>query len=101
LIIVHDHANKQNCCLRQTKHNDSPGEGGVEETSCIAILQSILPDNTANAKLVTLDDADVNWNQKWDDDERRKWHEHKMKSKLTRAARHLELLGISGTVIHL
>lgn len=79
----------------------SPGEGGVEETSCITILQSILPTNTAKAKLIRFKDSDVAWNQNFDDDERRKWHEHKMKSKSKRAGRHLELLGLSGTVFHL
>jgi len=37
---------------------------------------------------------------KWDDEERRLWHEHKMVSKETRAARHGELLGLEGWVVH-
>ena len=66
--------------------------GGVEEVSTIALLQKLLP-NTANAKLLPL--PDVFWNQIFDDDERKRWHERKMASKVLRPAKHLQLLGLT------
>jgi hypothetical protein len=77
----------------------SPGASGVEEVSTIAILQRILGEDHAKAKLVPL--ADVKWDTDFADDERRAWHERKMNSKTERASRHLELLSLSGMVHHL
>lgn len=75
-------------------------EGGVEEVSTIVLLQTLLPSGTAEAKLVLV--PGVEWKQRFEDEERRKWHEHKMQSKVSRPAKHLELLGLQnkGTVIH-
>lgn len=70
------------------------GPSGVEEASAIAVLQRVLPEGTAVAKLVGLPGA--SWDVDWTDDERRAWHERKMKSKVERAGRHLELLGLEG-----
>jgi len=78
--------------------NGSLGSIGVEEIPTIAISQSILPKGTALAKLVKV--PDVQWQQEWEDEDRKQWHENKMKSKITRASRHLKLLGLSGTVVH-
>ena len=71
---------------------------GVEEVSTIAVLQKVLGGSKAKAKLVPL--VDVQWDQQFEDEERRKWHEAKMNSKLERAQRHLDLLGLTGTVHH-
>lgn len=76
--------------------NHSDGPSGVEEVTCIALLQKVLGEEKALAKLVPL--PDVEWEQEWEDEERRKWHEKKMKSKVERPARHLELTGLSGWV---
>ena len=70
----------------------SRGAAGVEEVATIAVLQKILGADQAKAKLVKL--ADVEWDQTFEDEERRKWHEQKMNSKVERAARQLELLGL-------
>ena len=78
----------------------SEGASGVEEVAAIAMLQNLLGEEEAKAKLMQL--PDVSWEQTFDDDEeRRKWHEQKMQSKVERAARHLELIGLSGCVYHL
>mmetsp|Transcript_26302 Transcript_26302/g.41284 ORF Transcript_26302/g.41284 Transcript_26302/m.41284 type:complete len:332 (-) Transcript_26302:57-1052(-) len=85
-------------------HNDEDGKdgaanAGVEEVCTIATLQKILPANTAQAKLLLIDG--VQWGQDFGDDEGRKeWHEKKMMSKVTRAKRQLELMGLGGTVLH-
>mmetsp|Transcript_17504 Transcript_17504/g.29068 ORF Transcript_17504/g.29068 Transcript_17504/m.29068 type:complete len:277 (-) Transcript_17504:330-1160(-) len=73
---------------------------GVEEVSAIALIQSILTPQRAKAKLVPLPDCE--WNQTFEDEGRRKWHEAKMKSKVERPAKHLELLqlGKKGVVEH-
>jgi len=75
-------------------------EGGVEEVSTIALLQTLLPSGTAEAKLIMV--PGVDWEQRFEDEERRKWHAHKMQSKLSRPAKHLELMGLQnkGTVLH-
>jgi hypothetical protein len=79
---------------------------GIEEVVATCLLQKLLGADQAKSKLVQLtttdsnDDAGVDWNQSFDDPERKKWHEQKMKSKLTRAARQLELTGLSGVVHH-
>ncbi|CAB9499783.1 expressed unknown protein [Seminavis robusta] len=86
-----------------TTNNDEPSYG-VEEVIAIALLQRLLGHDHAKAKLVQLP-GDVDWNQDFgQDEERRKWHEDKMKSKLERPARQLQLFGstsLSGTVYHL
>lgn len=69
---------------------------GVEECAAIAILQKLFPSSVA--KLVQLDD--VAWNEIFEDEERRKWHEQKMKSKVERPKQQLEKLQLSGTVFH-
>ena len=71
---------------------------GVEEVSAIALLQSVLTENRAKAKLVQL--PDIKWEVSFQDEERRKWHDAKMKSKVTRPDKHLELMGLSGRVEH-
>jgi len=76
----------------------TPGPGGVEEASAIALLQRILPRGAAVAKLVRV--PGVKWEVDWEDDKRREWHANKMKSKTERAARHLQTLGLEGTVLH-
>jgi hypothetical protein len=63
------------------------------------LLQNVLGDEQAKAKLVKL--PDISWQTNFDDDERRLWHEAKMNSKVKRAARHLELTGLSGWVQHI
>ena len=82
-------------------HPDDGKEGaaGVEEVCTIATLQKLLPPNTAQAKLLSI--SGVQWGQDFGDDEGRKeWHERKMMSKITRAKRQLDLMGLSGTVLH-
>ncbi|KAL7524336.1 hypothetical protein ACHAXR_000533, partial [Thalassiosira sp. AJA248-18] len=75
------------------------GSGGVEEVCTIATLQRILQPHNAQAKLVSI--PGTSWGQDFANDEKRKeWHERKMMSKFTRAKRQLDLLGLSGTVIH-
>jgi hypothetical protein len=75
------------------------GSSGVEEVCTIATLQKILPSNTAEAKLLLI--PGVQWGQDFGDDKGRKeWHERKMMSKVTRAKRQLELMGLRGTVLH-
>ena len=62
----------------------------MEKACTIATIQCILPQNTAQAKLVSilpdkneLNEGTVQWGQDFGDDERRKeWHERKMTSKL-------------------
>jgi hypothetical protein len=71
---------------------------GIEEVVATALLQKLLGADQAKSKLVKL--PDVDWNQDFDDPERKQWHEEKMKSKLTRAARQLQLTSLSGTVYH-
>lgn len=71
---------------------------GVEEAFAIAVLQKVLGVDQTKAKLVKL--ADVEWNQSFEDEERRQWHEKKMNSKIERAGRQLQLAGLSGKVYH-
>ncbi|KAL3769864.1 hypothetical protein ACHAWU_007070 [Discostella pseudostelligera] len=76
---------------------------GVEEVCTIATLQRILGPGNAQAKLITLPgEESTSWEtQNFENDAKRKdWHEKKMASKVSRAKRQLELLGLSGTVIH-
>lgn len=78
---------------------DGAANAGVEEVCTIATLQKLLPSDTAQAKLLPIDG--VQWGQDFGDDEGRKeWHERKMMSKVTRAKRQLELMGLEGIVLH-
>jgi len=65
----------------------------------VAVLQKLLGPTQAQAKLVQLPNVawDVNFDQ---DPERQAWHRQKMQSKLERAQRQLDLLGLSGIVQH-
>mmetsp|Transcript_24153 Transcript_24153/g.45583 ORF Transcript_24153/g.45583 Transcript_24153/m.45583 type:complete len:331 (-) Transcript_24153:47-1039(-) len=82
------------------------GVGGVEEVCTIATLQRILSKERAKAKLISIrpeseGGKSVTWGQDFGGDEqRREWHERKMRSKLTRAQLQLDLMGLSGKVIH-
>lgn len=77
----------------------APVAGGIEEVSTVLIQQRIHP-TESKAKLVKIDG--VEWEQKFEDEERKKWHEVKMNSKYTRAEVHRSLLGgIEGTAIHI
>lgn len=78
--------------------NDQFVAAGVEEASTIALLQRILGEGNARAKLIPL--TGIEWKQDFVG-ERRQYHDKKMKSKLERPARHLELLGLKvGRVEH-
>ena len=70
--------------------------GGVEECVAVALLQKLFPD--AKARLVKLNE--ISWEQNFDDEERKKWHEFKMQSKVERPASQLQKLNLSGTVCH-
>ncbi|KAJ3196000.1 hypothetical protein HK101_010416 [Irineochytrium annulatum] len=83
--------------------------GGVEEVSVIAMHQRLHP-TSSKAKLVSFlakggAKADADWDTEWKDEGRREWHERKMASKVSRPAKHLELLGLvgdlSGVVDHI
>ena len=80
------------------QEDGTQGPAGVEEASTIAILQRTMPRGEAVAKLVRV--PGVTWEVDWDDEERRRWHEGKMRSKVERAAVHLKTLGLDGTVLH-
>jgi hypothetical protein len=71
---------------------------GVEEVVAIAVLQKLLGPEHTKAKLVRTEG--VEWDQRFDDPARQLWHEHKMKSKMERAAKQLELTGLQGIVHH-
>ena len=73
--------------------------GGVEETVTIALLQKLLGPTHAVAKLLAV--PEVTWNEHFDDPARQEWHDQKMASKLSRAQRQMDLLGLSGKVQHL
>lgn len=73
--------------------------GGVEETVTIALLQKLLGPTHAVAKLLAV--PDVTWNEKFDDPARQEWHDQKMASKVSRAQRQMDLLGLTGEVQHL
>lgn len=73
-------------------------EGGIEEFATILLYQSVNPHEN-KAKLVKV--TGVEWKQDFLDEERKRWHETKMKSKLTRAEIHRSLLGGQlGKAIH-
>ena len=71
---------------------------GVEEVLAIALLQKVLGMDQAKAKLIKL--ADIQWDQDFQDEDRRQWHEQKMNSKVDRANRQLLLMGLTGAVYH-
>jgi hypothetical protein len=80
---------------------------GIEAVVATCLLQKLLGPDQAKSKLVQLtstsgddNDSAVGWNQDFDDPARKKWHEQKMASKVTRAARQLEMTGLSGVVHH-
>ena len=83
---------------RSEDNNKECIAGGVEEVSAIALLQKILP-TSAGAKLTKV--PGIIWENEFADEERRKWHESKMKSKRSRPAKHLDLLNLNGTVHHI
>ena len=72
--------------------------GGVEEVVTIALLQKLLGPTQAVAKLVAV--PDVTWNEHFEDPARQEWHDQKMASKLSRAQRQMDLLGLTGKVQH-
>ena len=75
-------------------------DAGVEEVTCIATLQHLLGQTRAVAKVVRV--PGLAWHTSFMDEERRKWHERKMASKVSRPAAQMELLGLpSGVVLHL
>eukprot|EP00581_Thalassiosira_minuscula_P008596 CAMPEP_0183706554 /NCGR_PEP_ID=MMETSP0737-20130205/3330_1 /TAXON_ID=385413 /ORGANISM="Thalassiosira miniscula, Strain CCMP1093" /LENGTH=289 /DNA_ID=CAMNT_0025933969 /DNA_START=166 /DNA_END=1035 /DNA_ORIENTATION=- len=81
------------------EEDGTEGASGVEEVCTIATLQRILQPENAQAKLVSI--PGTSWGQDFGNDEkRREWHERKMMSKYSRAKKQLDLLGLSGTVIH-
>lgn len=70
---------------------------GVEECVAIAASQKLFSSSQSRAKLVHL--SDVSWEETFDDVERRKWHEQKMKSKVERPALQLKLMQLSGATV--
>ena len=72
---------------------------GVEEVITIALLQQLLGKERAVAKLVPV--PGVSWDANFGaDPDRQKWHESKMESKKSRAARQMEIMKLSGVVHH-
>ncbi|CAJ1946266.1 unnamed protein product [Cylindrotheca closterium] len=83
--------------------SDLGATAGVEECAVVGLLQKlfVVPATTMMAKLVKLDE--IQWEQEFEDEERRKWHEYKMKSKLDRAQAQMEQLNLAssgGKVLH-
>lgn len=76
--------------------SDLGKSAGVEECAAIAMLQKLFP--KSEARLVKIDG--IEWEDKFQDEERQKWHDEKMKSKVERPKNQLEILGLSGSVIH-
>ena len=76
--------------------SDLGKSAGVEECVAIALLQKLFPDS--EARLVKVDG--IEWEETFEDEERQKWHDAKMKSKIERPKNQLDRLGLSGTVIH-
>lgn len=79
-------------------HFNNNKMAGVEEVVAIGLLQRILGDESAKAKVVQV--PGIAWEQQFDDPGRREWHEHKMQSKVERPAYQLELTQLSGVVHH-
>ncbi len=68
--------------------------------TCIATLQHLLGPARAVAKVVRV--PGLAWQTSFMDEERRKWHERKMASKVSRPAAQMALLGVpAGIVQHL
>jgi hypothetical protein len=78
--------------------NQEPWYGGIEEVVAIALLQKLLGADRAKAKLLHI--PGIEWDQNFDDPERKRWHEYKMESKATRAAHQLALTRLEGEVVH-
>jgi len=76
--------------------SDLGKSAGVEECVAIALLQRLFP--RSEARLVKLDGFE--WEETFQDEERQKWHDEKMKYKVERPKCQLALLGLSGSVIH-
>jgi hypothetical protein len=76
--------------------SDLGKSAGVEECVAIALLQKLFP--KSEARLLKVDG--IEWEDTFQDEERQKWHDEKMKSKVERPKTQLELLGLSGTVVH-
>lgn len=72
---------------------------GIEEVVATCLIQKLLGPENAKSKLISL--KGVGWEQHFDDPERQQWHDEKMKSKLIRAERQLNLTGLAGVVYHL
>lgn len=74
--------------------------GGIEEFATVLLHQRMDLQNTSTkAKLVQV--SGIEWDQTFEDEDRRKWHEEKMNSKNTRAEVHRTLLGGGhGKVFH-
>ena len=82
------------------QEDGSPVAPGIEEFATVLLHQKMMGgSSTLKAKLVKV--SGVEWEQNFEDEERRKWHETKMKSKFTRAEVHRSILGGgTGKVIH-
>jgi hypothetical protein len=74
--------------------------GGIEEFATVLLHQRMdLQRTSTKAKLVKV--SGIEWDETFEDEDRRKWHEEKMNSKNTRAEVHRRLLGGGhGTVFH-
>mmetsp|Transcript_18813 Transcript_18813/g.24815 ORF Transcript_18813/g.24815 Transcript_18813/m.24815 type:complete len:321 (+) Transcript_18813:34-996(+) len=66
-------------------------DAGVEEVTAISLLQSIRP-KSSNAKLIKM--PQIEWETKWKDPERKRWHQKKMASKISRADAQLQHLAL-------
>jgi len=71
---------------------------GVEEVVTIALLQKLLGQEEAVAKLVPV--PGITWDAEFADPERQLWHQTKMESKLSRAARQMKIAKLEGVVHH-
>lgn len=76
--------------------SDLGKSAGVEECVAIALLQKLFPES--EARLVKVDG--IEWEATFQDEERQKWHNEKMESKVERPKNQLQVLGLSGSVIH-
>jgi hypothetical protein len=79
--------------------SDLGSAGGVEECAAVALQQKLFSVSDRKAKLVQLKEI-YTWQETFDDEERKKWHEQKMNSKLERANKQLVALQLSGSVLH-
>lgn len=80
--------------------SDLGSAGGVEECAAVALQQKLFSVSDRKAKLVQLKEI-CTWQETFDDEERKKWHELKMKSKLERAQQQLTTLALcGGSVLH-